>query len=121
MEQSVGWGVREWRGCCRDGVNKLIGSFTGGLEVGEVKRTEFQVGAYGLEIQVAEACHIFRVVPLNGGIERGGEEPDRVVGGRWRKIDGGRDWISGRTSITVVYGASRLQTWLDGVQQIKQS
>ena len=102
MEQSVGWGVREWRVCCRDGVNKLIGSFTGGLEVGEVKRTEFQIGAHGLEVQVAEAGHIIRVVPLDGGIERGGEESDRVVWGRWGKIDGGRGWRSGQTFITIV-------------------
>ena len=64
----------------------------GGVEVGEVIRTEFQVGAHGLAIQVAEVGQIFCVVPLDGGIERGGEEPDWVVGGRWRKIDGSRGW-----------------------------
>ena len=72
------------------------------MEVGEVIDTEFQVGSHSLVIQVVEVGHVSRVVPLDGGIERGSEEPDRVVGGRWRKIDGGRGWRSGRTSITIV-------------------
>ena len=84
------------------GVNELSGGCTGGVEVGFVIKTEFQIGAHGLEVQVAEAGHIIRVVPLDGGIERGGEESDRVVWGRWRKIDGGRGWRSGRTSFTIV-------------------
>ena len=46
------------------------------MEVGEVIRTEFQVGSHGLAIQVAEVSQIFRVVPLDGGIEPSGEEPD---------------------------------------------
>ena len=84
------------------GVNELSGCCMGGMEVGEVIRTEFQVGSHGLVIQVEEVSQVARVVPLDGVIERGGEESDRVVGGRWRKIDGGRGWRSGRTSITIV-------------------
>ena len=69
------------------GVNELSG--TGGVEVGEVIKTEFQVGSHGLVIQVEEVSQVARIVPLDGGIERGGEEPDWVVGGRWRRIAGG--------------------------------
>ena len=72
------------------------------MEVGEVIGTEFQVGSHGLVIQVLEVGHVSRVVPLDGGVERGGEELDRVVWGRWWKIDGGRGWRNVRTSNTVV-------------------
>ena len=121
MEQSVGWGVRDWCGCCREGVTQLIGSCTGGVEVIEVIDTELQVGSHGIVIQVVEVSQSGRVVLLDGGIECGSEELDRVVGG-----DGGRftvvevGEVGGGPSLLFM-ASSRLRTWLDGVQQIEQS
>ena len=89
MKQSVGWGDREGCGGGRVGDNELICSCTGGVEVIEVIKAEFQVGSHGMVIQVVEVSQSDRVVLLDGGIERGGEELDWVVGGRWRKVDGG--------------------------------
>ena len=87
MEQSVGWGVRERCGCGRVGVDELSGCCTSGVEV---INKEFKVGSHGMVIQVAEVRQIFHVVLLDGSFERGGEEPDWVVGWRWRKVGGGQ-------------------------------
>ena len=56
------------------------------------KKTEFQVGSHVIVKQVAEVSQNVRVVLLDGGYERGGEESDRVVGGGWREIHGGQSW-----------------------------
>ena len=86
------------------GVDELIGCCTSGMEVGDIITEEIQVGSHGLVIQVVKVRHIFHIVPQNSSFERVGEEQNEVVGWRWRTVDGGRGWRSGRTSITVVYG-----------------
>ena len=92
MKQSVGWGDREGCGGGRVGDNELICSCTGGVEVIEVIKAEFQVGSHGMVIQMVKVSQSDRVTLLYGGIEGGGEELDWVVGGRWQKIGGGRRW-----------------------------
>ena len=76
MQQSVGWGIREGCGGGPVGVNELSGFCMNGLEVGEVIKKEFQVGAHGLVIQAVEILQIVYVVLSGSGFERGGEVQD---------------------------------------------
>ena len=48
----------------------------------EVIGTEIQVGTHGEVVQVVEVIQSVRVVLQDGGVQRGGEELDWVVGGR---------------------------------------
>ena len=76
VQQSVGWGIREGCGGGHVGVNELGGFCTNCVEVGEVIKKEFQVGAHGLVIQAVEILQIVYVVLLGSGFERGGEVQD---------------------------------------------
>ena len=76
MQQSIGWGIREGCGGGRVGVNELGGFCTNGVEVGEVIKKEFQVGAHGLVIQAVEILQIIYIVLLGSSFEHGGEVKD---------------------------------------------
>ena len=58
------------------GVNELGGFCTNGVEVGEVIKKEFQVGAHGLVIQAVEILQIIYIVLLGSSFEHGGEVKD---------------------------------------------